>query len=264
MVVAAVVAVTVSACGSHQAAAIRPADQTLKQCHQQWADVARSVKGLDQDTNPSALASRWTTVLATIDYYETSTTATGCQANISSQVAAITTLREFSAKLRPYDMVYQLAQVAATVDSYQAAPLPKPVRMGKKKGKGKLVHPPTKAAVQAALVTLQADAATADAALAPAWSEMASVELTNATAVSSALQDLDFVAQDSADWKRCEAALQVIVAAQHALAGETGTSGSLPDGTPTTTPSSTPTASPTASPTGPATPSSSPSGSPTG
>jgi hypothetical protein len=242
------VAVATSGCGSHQSTATRPADQTLKQCHQQWADVARSVKGLDQDTDPSALASRWTTVLATIDYYETSTTATGCQTNISSQVAAITSLREFSVKLRPYDMVYQLAQVAATVDSYQNAPLPKPVRTsggdGKRKGKGKLVHPPTKAAVQAALATLQAHAAAADTALTPAWSEMASVELTNGTAVGSALQDLDFVAQDSTDWKQCEEALKVIVAAQHALAGETGTSGDLPDGTPSSTPGASPSATP--------------------
>ncbi|RNL65104.1 hypothetical protein EFK50_03795 [Nocardioides marmoriginsengisoli] len=198
----------------------------LEQCHDQWGEVAESVVGLDTDPNPSALASRWTSVVATVDYYRNTKTAKDCETQVESQVKAITLLRQFSEKLRPYDMAYQLDRVSASIDLYLHEPLPKPAR----NENGKLVKPPTKAVVTAAIGTLTAHATNANGELQPGWGQLASVELTDATAVKTALDDLDFLAQDSPSWRQCEAALQVLVAAVRAQEGSVG--GSTPTPTP--------------------------------
>ncbi len=183
-----------------------------KACRDQWHDVAETVLGLDQDTDPSALASRWTSVIATIDYYETAATVKDCQQTIEAQVRAISALRQFSQRLRPYDMAYQLRQVGPPVALYLGDPLPAPTR----DETGKLVRPPRKRDVDLALRQLQAYAATADADLQTGWRELASVDLGGAVALRTALSGLDQLAQDSEAWQRSERALQVIVAAIHA------------------------------------------------
>jgi len=208
--VAAVLAVGSTGCG-HQAKpdASAKAEQALKACRAQWSEVGDSVLGMDQDPNPSALADRWNTVIATVDYYRHTTTAHDCQKQVETQLKAVTSLRQFSEKLRPYDMTYQLDQVRAAVDLYLGDPLPAPVR-----GPGhKLVRPPTKPAVTQAMQALTDNAQAANQELEPGWEQTKSVDLTDVAALTKTMQDLDFLAQDSPHWRQCEDALQVLVAA---------------------------------------------------
>ncbi|MFL6154875.1 MAG: hypothetical protein ACJ72D_02205 [Marmoricola sp.] len=213
-----VLSLLAAGCGADPAPVKASTTQSLKECRSQWHDVAESVIGLDQDTDPSALASRWTSVVATVDYYRTAPSAKGCQANVETQLKAITLLRQFSERLRPYDMAYQLRRVSASIDLYLHDALP----AAQRNGAGKLVRPPTKAAVSAAMATLTSKAATANDELQPGWEQLASVELEDSAAVASALQDLDFLAQDSPGWRESEAALQVLVAAVQAQEQTTG------------------------------------------
>jgi len=206
----AALAAALSACGeSAHSAADAKAEQAVKECRAQWEDVGDSVVGLDQDPHPSALADRWTTVIATVDYYEASDTAKDCQSRIETQLKAVTSLRQFSEKLRPYDMTYQLEQVRAAVDLYLNDPLPEPVR----DASHKLLRPPTKEAVTEAMQTLSDNAEQANEELKPGWEQTESVDLTDVDALTTTMKDLDFLAQDSPHWRQCEDALQVIVAA---------------------------------------------------
>ncbi|WP_183408067.1 hypothetical protein [Nocardioides pocheonensis] len=226
------------ACGaSTSPTASTSATHRLADCRSQWKDVGDSVLGMDQDTNPSALADRWTSVIATVAYYRSSGSVKDCRARVDGQIKAVTALRQFSQQLRPYDMTYQLGQVEAAIDLYLHDPLPAPVR----DDSGRKVEPPTKDAVSAAMKTLTDNAAQANAELEPGWQETSSVDLTDVSALTKTMQDLDFLAQDSPHWRACEEALQVLVAAiraQEGLSGSGSTTGS-------TTPSAAPSASPT-------------------
>jgi hypothetical protein len=218
--VAAALALCLTGCGQagNSHAPAKSAQQAVDTCRAQWKDVAESVVGMDQDDNPSALADRWTSVIATVDYYRTTDEAKDCQSRVDAQLKAVTALRQFSEKLRPYDMTYQLGQVRAAIDLYLNDPLPGPVR----NGSDKLTPPPRKASVTAAMATLADDAAAANAELQPGWQETTSVDLTDVAALTKTMQDLDFLAQDSPHWRRCEQALQVLVAAIRAQEGVSG------------------------------------------
>ncbi len=183
--------------------------QTVQECRDQWREVGESVLGLDEDPNPSALASRWNSIAATVVLYENTESAENCQSNIETQIKAITLLREFMEKLRPYDMEFQLTQVAAAVDLYLNDELPAPT----KDATGKTVKPPTKDALRTASAELTENAVAANAELQTGWAQLATVELTDEAAVRSALDDLDAFAQASPSWRACQVALQVIVAA---------------------------------------------------
>lgn len=218
------------ACGASPASnASASATHRLEACRAQWKDVGDSVLGMDQDTNPSALADRWTSVIATVAYYQSSGPAKDCQARVDSQIKAVTALRQFSQQLRPYDMTYQLGQVQAAIDLYLHDPLPAPVR----DGSGRKVKPPTKDAVTAAIKTLTDNAAQANAELQPGWQETSSVDLTDVSALTKTMQDLDFLAQDSPHWRACEQALQVLVAAIRAQEGIAGSGSTTPSASPT-------------------------------
>lgn len=207
-------------CGEESAPrAEASAEASAEECRTQWQEVAQSVVGMDQDPNPSALGERWTTVIATVDYYQSADTPEDCQAAVETQLKAVSALRQFSDKLRPYDMTYQLGQAKAAVDLYLHEPLPDPVR-GEN---GKRLKPPSKAAVTSAMQVLADHAAQANAELAPGWEQTKSVDLTDVTALTKTMQDLDFLAQDSPHWRQCEEALQVVVAAIRAQEGLTGT-----------------------------------------
>jgi hypothetical protein len=243
--VAAAFAVTVAGCGGDSgASAAAKAERALTECRAQWADVGEGVVGMDQDPNPSALGDRWNSVIATVEYYKTADSAKDCQSTIESQLKAVTSLRQFSEKLRPYDMTYQLAQVRAAIDLYLNDALPAPVR----DESHKLVKPPTKAAVTSAMQTLTDNAAQANTELEPGWEQTKSVDLTDVTALTTTMQDLDFLAQDSPHWRQCEEALQVLVAAirfQEGLVGQAATPSAAPS---LVTPSESPTG--TTTPTG--------------
>lgn len=212
-------------CGGKSAPVASPGQKASSTvCASQWKDVADSVIGLDQDTDPSSLASRWTSVIATVAYYRTRRQTKDCQQVVDHQVKAIADLRRFSDQLRPYDMAYQLQQVQASIDLYLHDPLPSPA----KDAKGHTVRPPTKPAVLAAYETLKSEAPTAAADLQPGWAQMATVSLDDATALRTAVTDLDTLAQDSTAWQHCESALQVLVAATHAQEGLLGQPQSSP------------------------------------
>lgn len=217
--VVTVLAVLAVGCGQGaDAKADAKAERALEECRSQWRDVGESVVGMDEDTNPSALAARWTSVIATVEYYRSVDTAKNCQTAVETQLKAITALRQFSEKLRPYDMTYQLAQARAAIDLYLHEPLPEPVRGDD----GKPVQPPSKAAVTAALETLTENAEQANVELQPGWEQTQSVDLTDVEALTTTMHDLDFLAQDSPHWVRCEEALQVLVAAINAQEGRVG------------------------------------------
>lgn len=233
VVLVASCAAALVACGaSPHSSASATATRRLEDCRAQWKDVGDSVLGMDQDTNPSALADRWTSVIATVAYYRSSAPAKDCQARIESQLKAVTALRQFSEQLRPYDMTYQLGQVQAAIDLYLHDPLPAPVR----DDSGRKVKPPIKAAVTAAMKTLTDNAAQANAELQPGWQETESVDLTDVAALTKTMQDLDFLAQDSPHWRACEQALQVLVAAIRAQEGLSGSASATPSSSPTTSP----------------------------
>lgn len=221
-------AIVLTACGGSSGSDAKArAARALKDCRAQWSDVGDSVVGMDQDPNPSALAERWNSVIATVDYYKTVDTAKNCQSTIETQLKAVTSLREFSDKLHPYDMAYQLSQVRAAIDLYLNDPLPAPVR----DENHKLVRPPTKEAVTTAMQTLTDNAAAANAELDPGWEQTKSVDLTDVKTLTTTMQDLDFLAQDSPHWRTCEEALQVLVAAvrfQEGLVGPSAPPSSSP------------------------------------
>lgn len=195
--------------------------QTLQECRDQWSEVGETVLGLDEDPNPSALASRWNSITATIVLYENTESATNCQTNIEAQIKAISLLREFMTQVRPFDMEYQLSQVAAAVDLYLNDELPEPVE----DADGKTLKPPPKKAVRAAAAELTECSAAANTDLQPGWAQIATVELTDADAVAAALADLETLAQASPNWTRCQAALEVIAAAITAQEGGAVTPG---------------------------------------
>lgn len=227
---AAMLAVAVVGCGAETgSSAAAKSEQALKACRSQWREVGDSVMGMDQDTHPSALSARWNTVIATVDYYENTDTAKGCQNRIETQLKAVTSLRQFSEKLRPYDMAYQLDQLRASIDLYVHDPLPAPA----KDDRGQRVPPPGKAAVRAAMKTLADNAEQANTELQPGWDQTASVDLTDVTALTKTMQDLDFLAQDSPHWRACEEALQVLVAAVRAQEGLPGSGSVTPSASPT-------------------------------
>ena len=235
----ATLAAALAGCG--QASGARTTDSAsaaLKECRAQWRDVGETVMGMDQDTNPSGLASRWNSIIATVDYYRTAGTAKNCQTTIENQLKAISALREFSAKLQPYDMTYQRDQVRAAIDLYLNDPLP----AAAPGVDGARVRPPTKEAVSNAMQTLTANADQANVELQPAWEQTSSVDLADVDALTTTMQDLDSLAQDSPHWQSCEQALQVLVAAIRAQEGLSGSSSVTPSSAPTEQGS--PTASP--------------------
>lgn len=226
---AATLAAALVACGQASGTpAATKSESALKDCRAQWRQVGDSVVGMDQDPNPSALADRWNSVIATVDYYENTDTAKDCQARIEAQLKAVTALRQFSDKLRPYDMAYQLDQLQASIDLYLHDPLPAPV----KGDSGKPVAPPDKAAVQAAMQALTDNAEQANTELQPAWAQTESVDLTDVDALTTTMQDLDSLAQESPHWRTCEQALQVLVAAVRAQEGLSGSGSVTPSATP--------------------------------
>lgn len=230
---AGALAVSLAACGQPAGSPAARGEakdaRALQQCRAQWTDLGESIVGMDQDDNPSALASRWTSVIATVDYYRQTDTSKDCQANVDGQRKAVAALQQFSDTLRPYDMTYQLGQIRAAIELYLNDPVPAPAR----NENNKVVRPPSKAAVTAAMGTLSENAGQANVELQPGWEETVSVDLTDTAAVTRTMQDLDFLAQDSPHWRRCEEALQVLVAAIRAQEGQPGPATRTPAPSPT-------------------------------
>ena len=75
-----------SGCGTEErAVAEKKPDQGTADCREQWADLGDEVDGNQSRPEPSHLASRWTAVVATIDYYVTSAEESDCGEQLATQ-----------------------------------------------------------------------------------------------------------------------------------------------------------------------------------
>ena len=209
-----VLALVVAGCGDSDKDDDGPSKAAVA-CRAQWKDLGEKVRGNDTKTNPSALAERWRTISATIEYYETSAKGSGCDDAIEQQEKAISALTAFGAKLAPYDMELRLEQVRDDAEAYAAAPRPspsptaKPGTKDKKKQKKakKPPLPPAPSSISDAVKTLTAQAPVATEQQGPGWQQAHVVELSDSTAVAKAVKDLKFLSTESSGWRASMAAL---------------------------------------------------------
>jgi hypothetical protein len=213
-------ALLLAGCGSNEKKVVRdegPSKETLA-CRGEWKDLGQEVEGRDEQTNPSALAPRWNSVVATIGYYETSATEKDCDDAIDRQQESINKLTSFAAKLAPYDVELKLDRVRDDAEAYAAGPRPprpkpSPVPKGKKQNAKKPKRPPLPpkpADIAAALKTLVAQAPVATRQQGPGWQQARVVELSDAAAVRKAVKDLAFLSTESRAYRKCSAALAEI------------------------------------------------------
>ncbi len=192
----------VAACGSNNASTEDGPDAKTSACRGQWKDLEKQVRGNDEATNPSALAARWNTVVATIDYYASSATSSDCEQAITKQKVAISALTSFGTRLAAYDMQLRLEEVRDRAEAYAHrphSPTPKP----KPKKKSKVATPPSPAQVATALKTCSTQAPLATQQQGPAWTQARVVELTDKAAVAKAVKDLAFLSTQSPAYRSC-------------------------------------------------------------
>lgn len=206
-------------CGSTDGDEADGADEPSKaalSCREQWGDLEAEVDGRNSMTNPSALAPRWTTIAATVDYYATSARASDCGESLEAQERAMDDLSAFGTELAPYDMELRLDLVQEDAEEYAASPTPpapEPSPKKKKKGKNKQKRtpaPPTPAAVARALKTLTAQAPVATQEQGPGWQQAAVAELADTAAVAKTIKDLAFLSSESPAYRACSLALTQI------------------------------------------------------
>lgn len=211
-VLLAAIALT-GACGTAEkpaARATRSPDQATSQCRAKWADLAQRIEGNQRQEEPSALADRWNSVVATADYYATSARSGDCTTRLDDQEKAISRLRSFEKSLQPWDMEHQLSDVETRADAYASSPRPKP-STGKKGGdSGGKDSAPSPAAVKKALATLRRLAPTATEDQRPGWQQAEVVDLQDESAVKKARNDLDFLSHQSKAWRSCDDAVRLI------------------------------------------------------
>jgi hypothetical protein len=216
------------ACGSDDQEGDSP-DKATSACRGQWKDLGKQVRGNDEKTNPSALTERWNSVVATIDYYESSATSKGCDEALSSQKDAITALTAFGTKLAPYDMELRLQEIRDDAEAYaegppapSPSPSPTPTSRDKKKQPKKKVKappaPPTPAQIGVVLKTFTTQAPLATQQQGPGWEQARVTELSDPAAVAKAIKDLAFLSTESPAWRTCAAALVQIKTALAAAA----------------------------------------------
>lgn len=174
-------------------------------CRARWQQLTNSLAGRDQQVDPSDLADRWTTVLATAQYYATSATAGDCGSALREQQHTVRALQDWSARLRAYDVPSRFGDLAPVATDYLLAPLP-----AVRHDHGTVQKPPSKRQVQQALTTLQNTATLATTDMRAGWDEADAVDLGDAAAVRRTLKDLAFLAGDSTPYQQCEAALRVL------------------------------------------------------
>ena len=198
-------------CGGNGPSPSDRPDNATTACRSQWKDLGKQVRGNDEKSNPSALAERWNTIVASIDYHASSAKPSGCDEAVQQQKAAITALTSFGTKLAPYDMELRVAQIRDQAQAYAdgPAPRPSPTPKGKdkKKQKKKAEAPPTPAQVAAALKALATQAPLATEQQGPGWAQARVVELSDSAAVAKAVKDLAFLSTESPAWRTCAALL---------------------------------------------------------
>lgn len=205
-----------SGCGSDAEETHGPSKQAVA-CRKEWKALEQEVGGRNSKANPSALAARWNSIAATIDYYATARSTKGCDQALGGQEKAMDALDSFATKLAPYDMELRLDQVRTDAQAYASAPAPSssPPSGATKKGKKQPAPPrppkPTDVANALKLLTQQAPLATQQQK--PGWQQSDVTELGDAAAVSKAVSDLAFLSSESQAYRSCIAAMALINAA---------------------------------------------------
>jgi hypothetical protein len=198
-------------------------------CRKEWKALEKKVEGRDAKTNPSALAARWNSIAATIDYYATSGSAEDCNKALGDQEKAMDALDAFGTKLAAYDMELRLDKVTDDARAYasapqrpapsaspSASPSPKGTKKGQKQDKKKQKPPPLPpkpADVAAALKTLTQQAPLATQQQGPGWQQADVTELGDTAAVTKSVADLAFLSSESPAYRACTTALTLITTA---------------------------------------------------
>ncbi|MCW2846756.1 MAG: hypothetical protein JWR90_730 [Marmoricola sp.] len=212
-------ALVLSGCGG--SGGEKKADEPSKAavaCRGEWKKLEAEIDGRDSKTNPSALASRWNNITATVEYYARSASAKDCDATLAAQQKAMDSLAAFSTKVAPWDMEQRYDEVKTAAAAYAAAPrptLPTPSTKAGKRAEKKPPKPkpnpaPRPADIGTALKTLSEQAPVATQQQGPAWVQASVTELTDPAAVAKAVKDLAFLSTESAAYRTCAAALAQI------------------------------------------------------
>lgn len=168
-------------------------------CREQWRELAGEVGDRSQDEHPSALAGRWTSVSATLDYYAASGSASDCATTLDAQRAQVTALEDLSAALRRYDVLYQHDRLAEDAAAYT----PPKVRRGQP-------QPPSRRAVRTALETLEKRAPRAEKDQLAGWQQATAIDPTEKKSVRKAKKDLAFLSGESAAWRQARTAQRTV------------------------------------------------------
>jgi hypothetical protein len=198
-------------------------DKAEVACRAKWKDLESKVNGRDSLTNPSALAQRWNSITATLEYYASSASSKDCGKTIEDQQKAMDALASFSTRLAPYDMEQRLDQVKADAQRYATSPRPpapkaspSTTKKANTKKTKKAKPPPARTApavVAAALRSLTTQAPVATQQQGPGWQQASVIELSDAAAVAKALKDLAFLSSQSPAYRACTVALAQISSA---------------------------------------------------
>lgn len=203
-----------SGCGGETpaaTAATKKPDAAVTACRGQWKDLEKTVAARSAGDTPSALAERWNSVAATVDYYATSATADDCDTTLATQTRSIGALTAFARRLAPYDLELRLSRLEQGATAYAArtkAPATKPAKKGAKAPKA-----PAPKAVGLALRTLTTQAPLASRQQGPAWEQANAVDLTSKASVAKAVKDLKFLSSESKAYRSASAAARQIATA---------------------------------------------------
>ncbi len=203
----AVAAFSLAGCGSSEeprAAEPTPVSKDVAECREQWRDLGETVANRAEGDTPSDLASRWTSLVATVDYYATSAKESDCDDRLVDQRKSITTLDAFSRSLRRWDLEHQLSVVESDARTYATSPRPK---APKRENAERPLRP---ADVAKALRVLARQAPRASEQQRPGWQQAAATDLSDRAAVAKARKDLAFLSEESPAWRQGAAALRTI------------------------------------------------------
>lgn len=180
------------------AAASEKPDPEDTACRDKWRDLADEVGDKAEDEHPSALAGRWTSVAATIDYYAVSGSASDCTKTLGEQTEQLEAIDALSASLRRYDVAYQHDRLEDDATAY-APP--------KQKGAAKA---PSKRAVRQALATLEKKAPRSAEDQEAGWQQATAIDPREAKARRKAQKDLAFLSEESKAWRQARTAQRTV------------------------------------------------------
>ena len=210
-VLGAVLVLVVAGCGSGGTKDDEPSKAAVA-CRDQWKDLGKQVRGNDEKSNPSALAPRWNSVVATIEYYASSAKASGCDKAIDRQKEAISSLTKFGTKLAPYDMGCGWSRCATTPRPTRPRPArrqppPAPRRRTRRSRRNRKAEADPGARTfhhQRRGEDLDQPGAGGHHTARPRLAAGAGRGASDPAAVAKAVKDLAFLSTESAAWRACQ------------------------------------------------------------